>query len=35
MMLHLNHGADQGHRIAFVTTVDTDVVVLATYFFQR
>ena len=25
MMLHLNHPADQGHKIAFVRTVDTDV----------
>ena len=35
MMLHLNHAADQGHRIAFIRTVDTDVVVLATYFFPK
>ena len=35
MMLHLIHAADQVHRIAFVRTVDTDVVVLDTYFFPK
>ena len=35
MMFHLNHAANQGHRIEFVRTVDTDVVVLATYIFPK
>ena len=35
MMLHLIHAADQDHRIAFVRTVDTNDVVLATYFFPK
>ena len=35
VMLHLNHAADQGHMIAFIRTVDTNVVVLATYFFPK
>ena len=35
MMLHLIHAADQDHRIAFVRTVDTNDVVLATYFFSK
>ena len=29
LMLHLNHAAQNGHRKAYIKTVDTDVVVLA------
>ena len=32
MMLHLRHAADQGHTKAYLRTVDSDVVVLATHF---
>lgn len=35
IMLHLFHAAEQGHKVAFVRTVDTDVVVIATYFFPK
>ena len=34
MMLHLRHAADQGHTKAYLRTVDSDVVVLATHFFH-
>ena len=34
-VLHLAHAADQGHRKAFVRTVDSDIVVLAVGFFAR
>jgi len=32
MMLHLRHAADHGHTKAYLRTVDSDVVVLATHF---
>ena len=35
MMLHLYHAAGQGHPKAFLTTVDSDVVVLAINIFQQ
>ena len=35
MMLHLCHAAEQGHRKAYLRTVDTDVVVLAIYHFHQ
>ena len=34
MMLHLHHAAEQGHTKAYLRTVDSDVVVLATNFFH-
>ena len=34
MLLHLRHAADQGHTTAYLRTVDSDVVVLATHFFH-
>ena len=34
MMLHLHHAADHGHTKAYLRTVDSDVVVLATHFFH-
>ena len=33
IILHLVHAADQGHRKAFICTMDSDVVVLAVGFF--
>ena len=35
LMLYYNHAAEEGHRIAYMRTVDTDVVVLATHFFPQ
>ena len=35
IMLHLKHAADQGLWIAFVRTVDTDVVMLATHLIPK
>ena len=34
-MLHLNNAVDQGHRIAFLRTVDTDVVVIAIHIYPK
>ena len=33
-MLHLTHAAEQGHTIAYVRTVDSDVVVLTIHYFH-
>lgn len=33
IILHLNHAAQQGHKISYVRTVDSDVVILALHFF--
>ena len=35
IVLHLAHAADQGHRKAFVRTVDSDIVVLAVGFLRE
>ena len=35
IFLHLAHAVHQGHKVAYVRTVDSDVVVLAVFFFQN
>ena len=35
LMLHLHHASEEGHRKAYIRTVDTDVVVLGIYYFNQ